>query len=45
VIPYARGSTLDPMALNDEGLTYKVGVDATRPLDRDPRMFEKARIP
>lgn len=45
VIPYARGSTLDPMALNEEGLTYKVGVDATKPLDRDPRMFEKARIP
>ncbi|MEZ0248054.1 MAG: UbiD family decarboxylase [Thermoproteus sp.] len=45
VIPYVRGSTLDPMALNDEGLTYKVGVDATRPLDKDPKMFEKARIP
>ncbi len=45
VIPYVRGSTLDPMALNEEGLTYKVGVDATRPLDKDPKMFEKARIP
>lgn len=45
VVPYARGSTLDPVALNEEGLTYKVGVDATRPLDKDPKMFEKARIP
>jgi UbiD family decarboxylase len=45
VIPYARGSTLDPMALNEEGLTYKVGVDATRPLDKDPKLFERARIP
>ncbi|CCC82216.1 UbiD family decarboxylase [Thermoproteus tenax] len=45
VVPYARGSTLDPMALNEEGLTFKVAVDATRPLDKDPRLFEKAKIP
>ena len=35
VIPYARGSTLDPVALNEEGLVHKVGIDATRPLDRE----------
>ncbi|MGB9703994.1 MAG: UbiD family decarboxylase [Pyrobaculum sp.] len=45
VIPYVRGSTLDPVALNEEGLTHKVGIDATRPLDVDPVLFERARIP
>jgi len=45
VIPYARGSTLDPVALNEEGLTYKVGIDATRPLDKDPIHFTRAKIP
>ncbi|RFA97285.1 UbiD family decarboxylase [Pyrobaculum aerophilum] len=45
VIPYARGSTLDPVALNEEGLTYKIGIDATRPLDANPILFERARIP
>ncbi len=44
VVPYARGSTLDPTALNAEGLTYKVGIDATRPRDRDPRLFERAKF-
>ncbi len=44
VVPYARGSTLDPVALNDEGLTFKVGIDATRPRDRDPRLFERAEF-
>ncbi|ACB40322.1 UbiD family decarboxylase [Pyrobaculum neutrophilum] len=45
VVPYVRGSTLDPVALNEEGLTHKVGIDATRPLDADPSLFERARIP
>lgn len=45
VIPYVRGSTLDPVALNEEGLTFKIGIDATRPLDADPALFERARIP
>lgn len=44
VVPYARGSTLDPVALNDEGLTFKVALDATRPLDADPALFERAQI-
>ncbi len=44
VVPYARGSTLDPTAFNAEGLTYKVGIDATRPRDRDPRLFERAEF-
>jgi len=45
IIPYVRGSTLDPVALNEEGLTHKIGIDATRPLDADPALFERARIP
>ncbi|MEM1597030.1 MAG: UbiD family decarboxylase [Pyrobaculum sp.] len=45
IIPYVRGSTLDPVALNEEGLTHKIGIDATRPLDADPVLFERARIP
>ncbi|MEM4651996.1 MAG: UbiD family decarboxylase [Pyrobaculum sp.] len=45
VVPYVRGSTLDPVALNEEGLTHKMGIDATRPLDADPTLFERARIP
>lgn len=45
VVPYVRGSTLDPVALNEEGLTHKIGIDATRPLDADPALFERARIP
>jgi len=45
VIPYARGSSLDPSALNEEGLTHKVGIDATRPLDADSLLFERAKIP
>ncbi|MEM0467997.1 MAG: UbiD family decarboxylase [Pyrobaculum sp.] len=45
IIPYARGSTLDPVALNEEGLTHKIGIDATKPLDADPALFERAKIP
>jgi len=45
IVPYVRGSTLDPVALNEEGLTHKIGIDATRPLDADPILFERARIP
>ena len=43
VITRARGSTLDPSAVED-GMTSKVGIDATKPLGGDIR-FEKARIP
>lgn len=45
IVPYVRGSTLDPVALNEEGLTHKIGIDATKPLDADPSLFERARIP
>jgi len=45
IIPHARGSTLDPSADQETGLTTKVGVDATRPLSKPREKFELARIP
>jgi len=45
VIPQARGSTLDPSADQETGLTTKVGVDATRPLTKPKEKFETAIVP
>ena len=45
VIRNVRGSTLDPSADQETGLTTKVGLDATVPLSRNRRSFEKATIP
>jgi len=45
IIPKVRGSTLDPSADQEEGLTTKLGIDATRPLVIPKERFEKARIP
>jgi len=45
VIPNARGSTLDPSANQKQGLTSKMGIDATRPLNVPKENFEKAEIP
>ncbi|MEM1674471.1 MAG: UbiD family decarboxylase [Candidatus Bathyarchaeia archaeon] len=45
VIRGARGSTLDPSANMETGLTTKVGLDATRPLKYPEERFERARIP
>ena len=45
VIPNARGSTLDPSADQKQGLTSKMGIDATRPLNVPKENFEKAEIP
>jgi len=45
IIPQARGSTLDPSADQETGLTTKVGVDATRPLTKPKEKFELAKIP
>jgi UbiD family decarboxylase len=44
-IPQARGSTLDPSADQETGLTTKIGVDATRPLTKPREKFELAKIP
>jgi len=45
LIPNARGSTLDPSADQETGLTAKVGIDATRPLTKPREKFELAKIP
>jgi UbiD family decarboxylase len=45
IIPNARGSTLDPSADQETGLTTKLGIDATRPLDKPKEKFEPAKIP
>ncbi len=45
IIPNARGSTLDPTANQETGLTTKVGIDATRPLGKPKDKFEAAKIP
>ncbi len=44
IIKYARGSTLDPSSIDmTQGLTCKVGIDATRPLYKDVKKFEKVK--
>jgi UbiD family decarboxylase len=45
MIPNARGSTLDPSADQETGLTTKLGIDATRPLNKPKEKFERAKIP
>lgn len=45
IIRNARGSTLDPSADQETGLTSKVGIDATRPLAKPKENFERAKIP
>lgn len=45
IIPNVRGSTLDPSADQESGLTTKVGVDATLPLAKPREMFKRAKIP
>jgi len=43
IIGNIRGSTLDPSANQETGTTTKMGIDATRPLDKPKEKFEKAR--
>lgn len=45
VIKNVRGSTLDSSAQQETGLTTKMGIDATRPLDKPKDMFIRAKIP
>ncbi|MGC8606376.1 MAG: UbiD family decarboxylase [Vulcanisaeta sp.] len=46
LIKYARGSTLDPVALDPvQGITTKMGIDATRPLNSDINRFKRGIIP
>ena len=42
VLHDVRGSSIDPSA--HDGFTSKVGIDATKPLDADPAMFDKATL-
>lgn len=43
IVPGARGSSLDPVA-TPEGTTTKVGVDATKPLDRKEKFERVSRM-
>jgi len=45
LIKNARGSTLDPSADQETGLTTKMGIDATRPLAKPKEKFALAKIP
>lgn len=45
VIRNVRGSTLDPSADMETGLTTKVGLDATCPINLPSERFMRARIP
>ena len=45
IIKGARGSSLDPSADQQTLQTSKIGIDATRPLNKDPELFQKAKIP
>jgi len=45
IIPNVRGSTLDPSADQETGLTTKLGIDATRPLTKPREKFEPAKMP
>ncbi len=42
IISNVKGSTLDPMS--EEGLTAKMGIDATKPLNKPSIFFEKAKF-
>ncbi len=45
VVSNARGSSLDPSGDQQTGLTTKIGVDATRPLNKPKEVFMKGIIP
>ncbi|MEM2875822.1 MAG: UbiD family decarboxylase [Candidatus Bathyarchaeia archaeon] len=45
IIEGARGSTLDPSSDQDRALTSKLGIDATRPMDKPYENFKAAEAP
>ena len=45
IIPNVRVSSLDPAGDQEKELGCKVGVDATRPMFKDPEGFRRAEIP
>ncbi len=45
IVPGARGSSLDPSSDLEKHTTSKWGLDATKPLDKDGKLFEKTELP
>ena len=45
IIKKAKGSSLDPSSDQERLITDKLGLDATKPLDKNPTDFERAKIP
>jgi UbiD family decarboxylase len=45
IVPGVRVSSLDPAGDQEKELGCKVGIDATRPMFKDPKSFERAEIP
>jgi UbiD family decarboxylase len=45
IITNARGSSLDPSSDLEKHTTTKYGLDATKPLDKDNKLFEKVKLP
>jgi UbiD family decarboxylase len=45
IVPKVRVSSLDPTSDQEKELGVKVGIDATKPLFKDPEGFKRAEIP
>jgi len=45
LVPNSRVSSLDPASDQEKELGCKVGIDATRPMFKDPAGFKRAEIP
>jgi len=45
LVPNVRVSSLDPASNQEKELGCKVGIDATRPMFKDPEGFRRAEIP
>ncbi len=45
VVPDARGSSLDPSSDLENSLTSKWGLDATRSMFKDDKLFKKVKLP
>ncbi len=44
ILSGVRGSSLDPSSNQEKLLTSKIGIDATRPLDKDYKVFKRVTI-
>ncbi len=45
IIRHVRGSSIDPSADQEQLITAKMGIDATKPLNKPAHHFQKAAIP